>query len=78
MSCQQAIRAGSWVCIQVQNELIAASRWLRVEMLLCLPVSSQFRNPVTAAASMRSRVSLPGGTCLSSRNQEIRSLNVSR
>ncbi len=78
MSCQQAIRAGSWVCIQVQNELIAASRWLRVEMLLCLSVSSQFRNPVTAAASMRSRVSLPGGIDLSSRNQEIRSLNVSR
>ena len=52
MSCQQAIRAGSSVCIHGQNELIAASRWLRVEMLLCLSVSSQFRNPVTAAASM--------------------------
>jgi len=47
-------------------------------MLLCLSASSQFRNPVMAAASMRSRVSLPGGIDLSSRNQEIRSLNVSR
>ena len=35
MSCQQAIRAGSSVCIQVPNELIAASRWLRVETPLC-------------------------------------------
>ena len=52
MSWQQAIRAGSWDCSHRKNELIAARRWLRVEMLLCLLVSSQFRNPVMAAASM--------------------------
>jgi len=51
----------------VQNELIAASRWLRVDALLCRLVSSQSRNPVMAAASTQSRVSLPGGVDLSSR-----------
>ena len=35
MSCQQAILAGSSVCIHVQKELIAARRWLRVGTLLC-------------------------------------------
>ena len=61
MSWQQAIRAGSWVCIHAKNELIAASRWLRVDALLPRLVSSQSRNPVMAAASMQSRVSLSGG-----------------
>ena len=78
MSCQQAIRAGSSVCIHVANELIAASRWLRVETLLCRLSCSQPRNAVTASASRWSRVSLAGGTDRSSRNQAIRSLNVSR
>jgi hypothetical protein len=31
MSWQHAIRAGSWVCSQVKNESIAASRWLQVD-----------------------------------------------
>jgi hypothetical protein len=35
ISWQLAIRAGSWDCSHRKNELIAASRWLRVEMLLC-------------------------------------------
>ena len=52
MSWQAAILAGSWDCSHRKNELIAARRWLRVEMLLCRSVSSQFRNPVMAAASM--------------------------
>ena len=78
MSCQQAIRAGSSVCIHVAKELIAASRWLRVETLLCRSSCRWPRNAVTAPASMWSRVSLAGGTDRSSRNQAIRSLNVSR
>ena len=78
MSCQQAIRAGSSVCIHVQNELIAARRWLRVETPLRRLSCRWPRNAVTAPASMWSRVSLPGGTDRSSRNQAIRSLNVSR
>ena len=78
MSCQQAIRAGSSACIQVANELIAASRWLRVATLLCRSSCRRPRNAVTAAASRWSRVSLAGGTDRSSRNQVIRSLNVSR
>ena len=48
MSWQHAIRAGSWVCIQRKNELIAARRWLHVDGLLCRLVRSQARNPVTA------------------------------
>ena len=78
MSCQQAIRAGSSACIHVANELIAASRWLRVETLLWRRSCSQLRNAVTAAADRWSRVSRAGGTDRSSRNQAIRSLNVSR
>ncbi|MGC9221934.1 MAG: hypothetical protein ACP5H2_11395 [Solirubrobacteraceae bacterium] len=68
MSWQQAILAGSWVCIQEKNESIAARRWLRVDGLLCRSVRSQARNPVTAAASIRSSVSFSGGTDSSSRN----------
>ena len=60
ISWQLAILAGSWDCSHRKNELIAARRWLRVAMLLCRSASSQFRNPVTASASMRSRVSLLG------------------
>jgi hypothetical protein len=78
MSCQQAIRAGSSVCIRVAKELIAASRWLRVATLLCRSSRSQPRNAVMVPASRWSRVSLAGGTDRSSRNQAIRSLNVSR
>ena len=48
MSWQHAIRAGSWVCIQRKNELIAASRWLHVEGLLCRSVRSQAMKAVTA------------------------------
>jgi len=47
-------------------------------MLLCLSASSQFRNSVMAAGSMRSRVSLPGGMDLPSRKKTISSLKVSR
>ena len=78
MSWQLAIRAGSWDCSHRKNELTAARRWLRVEMLLCRSASSQFRNPVMAAASMRSRVSLSGGMDLTSLKKAISSLNVSR
>jgi hypothetical protein len=78
MSWQAAILAGSWDCSHRKNELIAARRWLRVEMLLCLSASSQSRNPVIAAASMRSRVSLSGGMDLPSRKKAISSLKVSR
>jgi len=67
MSWQHAIRAGSWVCIQLKNELIAASRWLHVDALLCRLVRSQVRNPVTAATSISSRVSRSGGMFRSSR-----------
>ena len=45
MSWQQAIRAGSWDCIQVKNELIAARRWLRVEALLCRLASQPVEEP---------------------------------
>ena len=48
MSWQHAIRAGSWVCSQLKNELIAASRWLQVDGLLCRLVRSQAMNPVIA------------------------------
>jgi hypothetical protein len=34
MFWHKAIRAGSSVCSHAWNELIAARRWLRVEMLL--------------------------------------------
>ena len=78
MSWQPAILVGSWDCSHRKNELTAARRWLRVEMLLCRSVSSQSRNAVIASASMRSRVSLSGGMDLQSRNQAISSLKVSR
>ncbi len=78
ISWQLAIRAGSCDCIHRKKELTAASRWLRVEMLLCLLVSSQFRNPAMAASSMRSRVSLSGGMDLTSLKKAISSLNASR
>lgn len=51
----------------MKNESIAASRWLLVDALLCRVVRSQVRNPVMAAASIRSRVSRSGGMCRSSR-----------
>src|SRR5712692_9811452 len=73
MSWQPAIRAGSCDCSQRKNELSPASRWLRVEMLLCRSVSSQSRNLVMAAASMRSRVSLSGGMDLTSPKKAISS-----
>jgi hypothetical protein len=68
MSWQQAMRAGSWVCIQAKNESIAANRWLQVEALLRRLMRSQSRNPVMASASMRSRVSFSGGMWRWSRN----------
>ena len=67
MSWQHAMRAGSWDCIQVKNESIAARRWLLVEAVLCRLVRSQVRNPVMAAASISSRVSFSGGMDRSSR-----------
>lgn len=67
MSWQQAMRAGSCDCIQEKNESIAARRWLLVEALLCRLTRSQSRNPVMAAASISSRVSLSGGMDRSSR-----------
>jgi hypothetical protein len=78
ISWQAAIRAGSWDCSHRKNEVIAANLWLRVEAQLCLPVSSQPRKSVTAAASMWSRVSFSGGTDRWPANQPIRILNVSR
>ena len=61
MSWQQAMRAGSWDCIQEKNESIAARRWLQVVGLFPRLVRSQARNPAMAAASISSRVSFPGG-----------------
>src|ERR1700691_1661722 len=78
MSWQPAIRAGSCDCSHRKNELIAARRWLRVEMLLCRPAASQFRNPVMAAASMWSRVSLSGAMDRPSLKKAISSRKVSR
>jgi hypothetical protein len=39
------MRAGSWDCIQVKNESIAARRWLLVDAVLCRLVRSQVRKP---------------------------------
>ena len=60
MSWQHAIRAGSWDCSQLKNELIAASRWLHVDALLCRLARSQVRNPVIAVVRWtRGRISPP-------------------
>ena len=67
MSWQHAIRAGSWVCIQAKNELIAASRWLQVDGLLCRSARSQARKAVIAVTSISSSVSRSGGIDRSSR-----------
>ena len=67
MSWQHAIRTGSWVCVQVKNESIAARRWLRVDALFSRLVASQSRNPMIAAASISSSVSRSGATPRSSR-----------
>ncbi len=70
MSWQQTIRAGSWVCIQVKKESVAASRWLHVDALFPRVARSQSRNPVMAAASIRSRVRFSGGMCRWSRKAD--------
>ena len=75
MSWQHAMRAGSWVCIQAKNESIAASRWLLVDEFPRL-VRSQSRNPVTAAASISSRVSRSGEPLVA--EVQINSVNASR
>jgi hypothetical protein len=53
MSWQRASWVGFWDCSHRENELIAARRWLRVDVLLCRLTSSQFRNPVVRFPSYR-------------------------